>query len=202
VAERGEVRDDLPARVGGVGDDAGQAGHLPVQQDDGSLFGQFEQVLFGQAAARQHEALNRGLQPLGVRLLKLRALLGVAEDEGVAGRPGLGLGPSDDAEVARVGYVGHQQGEHGHPARVPDRGRPVVLVAQPRRHGLHVLPGGRADPVRIGQRPRSRGYGDSGVSRDVLQGHRPAPARGGWLLVDHVATMAMFARFGKHCHTG
>ena len=153
MAKRREVRDDLPAGVGGVGDDAWLAGHLPVQQHDGPLLRQFEQVIVGQAAARQHEPLDRGHQPLGMGLLELRILLRVAEDQGVAGRPGLRLGAPDDVEVAGIGDVGHEQGEHGHAARFRERCRPVVLVAQPHRDALHVLAGRRADPVRVSQGP-------------------------------------------------
>ena len=71
MTQRGEVVDDLPAGVGGVTHDAGQAGRLPVIQHDGPLFGQLEQFIVGQATAGQHESGDRGFQPLGVGSLEL-----------------------------------------------------------------------------------------------------------------------------------
>ena len=82
---------------------------------------------------------------------RIRTFLRIAEDEGVAGRPGLRLGTADKAEIAGIGDVGHQQGEHGRTAGLESRRHPVVPVAQSHRDGLHVVACRRADPVRVGR---------------------------------------------------
>ena len=127
----------------------------------------------GQPAGGEHEPVHRRAQPVQVGGLQLGAALGVAEDQGVAGRPGLRLGPADQSEVVRVGDVGDQQGQHPRAARGQRLGDPVGPVAQPARDRLHVLAGARADPVRVGQRTGHRGHRDAGLAGDVVQRHRP-----------------------------
>ncbi len=59
MAERRQVPDDLATALDVVEDHAGQAGQLAADQHDRALGGDLLEVLVGQPARRQQEAVDR-----------------------------------------------------------------------------------------------------------------------------------------------
>ena len=59
MTERGQVRDDLATALDVVEDHAGQTRELAAHQHDRTLGGDLPEVLVGQPAGGQHEAVDR-----------------------------------------------------------------------------------------------------------------------------------------------
>ena len=116
--------------------------------------------------------LDRRSQPLGVGSLELRIFLRVAEDEGVAGRPGLRLGTADRPKLRGFVMSATSRASIGMPPVSEGRYHPVVPVAQSHRDALHVPACRRADPVGVSQGTRGCRHGDPGFVGHILQGDR------------------------------
>ena len=167
VAELGQVLDGAAHPAVVVDGDAGDVGHLPVQQHQRLLLGDHADRRVAHPRAGQHRALDQAERAFHDAALGRADLGGVGQQQRVAGQPGRLLAALDDLVVERVRDVGdHEPDRPGLPAeRSGDRVGPVADALG----RLEDQPGGlRVDPPGTGVGPGHGGGGDAGGAGDVV----------------------------------
>ncbi|MCY1231264.1 hypothetical protein D9M72_437060 [compost metagenome] len=150
------------------------------RHDDGKVRnrGAFARLRLRQLAGHQDHAVGMAIaQHVEVFDLAIRIVLGIAHENGVAGRPGRRLHALEDLEIEGVANIAHDE-QHRHRPACPQVScadvRPVVQLARKLVDALARLVGHQAGAAERAGNGRDR---DSGPLRNVLDFRPLAHAR-------------------------
>ena len=174
VAERDQMVQHGPHTAPVVEGERRDVLEVAVRQHERGLRREFQDLLVGCAGGAEDDAvdlLDQAADDLG---FNRRILVGVGNEDRIAGCPGPGLHALADRAEEGVLEVGHDEAEAVLPAGDERAGVVVDAVAHALGRGLNVQPGCLGDLVWRSQRARHGGDGNAGLTSNIADRHSHA----------------------------